>query len=233
MTFEELDDLINELAEALDYHQQCAKYPPGPDEPERHREWIKSSRFVHGLTCGKEGSAHGFLQVGDLGGKDDVEFVVLECEDIRCDYRQEVKPNEGVGEVILNWKRGLPDEPKREPKPIVKMTLEEWREKGTELFGPKMEKWKFECPSCGHVQTIEDFVALGMTKQEGADRVYFSCIGRWNGNMKNDAFQGKKASPCNYTSGGLINIAPVIVTTGSDGKTTSFAFHQKDASSDP
>jgi len=93
------------------------------------------------------------------------------------------------------------------------MTKEEWEARGTELFGENQMKWRFVCPSCGYVQSVEDFKEL---HDQGVDvqpsTAYFSCIGRWNGHMDNDAFGGK--SPCNYAGGGLLRINPVLVKDG-------------------
>lgn len=93
----------------------------------------------------------------------------------------------------------------------VIMTKEEWEARGTELFGPDQMTWRFVCPSCGNVQSVEGFKAF---RDQGVQpsTAYFSCIGRWDGHMDNDAFGGK--SPCNYAGGGLLRINPVLVKDG-------------------
>ena len=105
---------------------------------------------------------------------------------------------------------------------MVTMTVEAWKEKGKQLFGEDVLKWRFVCPSCGHIQTPEDFRPY---KGEGAtpDIAYFSCIGRYDGHGDTVMCSGK--SPCNYTSGGLFNLAPVMVTDG-DNKHYCFAFDE-------
>lgn len=103
---------------------------------------------------------------------------------------------------------------------IVTMTKEEWLEKGRTLFGDNFMKWRFVCPSCGHIQAVEDFEPY---KNQGAtpDSARFNCIGRYNGHGNVDMLSDR--SPCNYTNGGLIQLAPVKVMTGGE-ESWSFAF---------
>ena len=91
----------------------------------------------------------------------------------------------------------------------IRMTKAEWRAKGLSLFGDDFLLWRFVCPSCGHVQTAMDFLRF---KDQGAtpNTVYFNCIGRYDGHM--DVPMYTTPGPCNYTSGGLLNISPVLVT---------------------
>lgn len=84
------------------------------------------------------------------------------------------------------------------------MSEEEWRAEGTRRFGEDRMKWRFKCPSCGHVAAVEDWKAAGASEGE----VAFSCVGRHlNGK---DAFKGPPG-PCNYAGGGLFRINPVRV----------------------
>ena len=103
---------------------------------------------------------------------------------------------------------------------IVMLTRDEWLQKGKELFGEDMLKWRFVCPSCGHIQTAEDF---RLYKDQGAspDTAHFNCIGRLDGHGDVEILSGK--SPCNYTGGGLFNLNPVRVLDG-DKVISSFAF---------
>lgn len=96
-------------------------------------------------------------------------------------------------------------------------TRDEWLAKGKELYGEKMGEWKFRCPSCGHVQTGNDFKKL---KADGnfdgviESVVYFSCIGRWLPEATGTIFN--KARPCNYTNGGLLCITDDFVKIEDD-----------------
>jgi len=35
------------------------------------------------------------------------------------------------------------------------LTIEQWKEKGKELFGDDMKYWEFKCSNCGHVQSVK------------------------------------------------------------------------------
>ena len=97
------------------------------------------------------------------------------------------------------------------------MTEQDWREQGAALFGADLMQWRFVCPVCGFIASVQDYRDAGAP--EGA--VAFSCIGRWREGSR-DAFNGKGAGPCNYTGGGLLRLNPVDV----DGRKV-FAFAGK------
>ncbi len=113
---------------------------------------------------------------------------------------------------------------------VRRITKQEWLDEGERLFGADMWCWQFVCPSCGHVQSPEDFRQY---KDQGAtpDDARFNCIGRFNGHIHVDAFGGPGSGPCNYTSGGLLNISPVRVTDR-DEQMVSFDFYRGPKSSD-
>lgn len=94
------------------------------------------------------------------------------------------------------------------------MTHTEWFTEGERLFGTDIMQWRFVCPSCGHVASVQDWKDAGAP--EGA--VAFSCIGRYLPQC-NEAFNGPGTGPCNYTGGGLFGLNPVDV----EGRAT-FAF---------
>jgi hypothetical protein len=97
------------------------------------------------------------------------------------------------------------------------MTEAEFLALGIKRFGPDPMKFKFVCPSCGHVASAEDYKAAGAP----ATAVGFSCIGRWlPGNWSVNTFQ-KVGGPCDYAGGGLIRLNPVVL---SDRKQAYFAF---------
>lgn len=92
---------------------------------------------------------------------------------------------------------------------LPRMTEHEWRAQARERFGNDPMKWRFVCPSCGHVAAVEDWRKAGAP--EGA--VAFSCIGRFTGDRAtaaDNAFK-KAGGPCNYTSGGLICINGLVI----------------------
>lgn len=102
------------------------------------------------------------------------------------------------------------------------MTLAEWHAEGNRRFGPDQLKWKFQCPACKHVQAVEDF-RTHKDKGATADSANFNCIGRYSGSTRR-AFEDKGPGPCNYTSGGLFNISPLVVVTEDGKEYRGFAF---------
>ena len=92
--------------------------------------------------------------------------------------------------------------------PSRKLTHAEWTAEAEKRFGTGAMKWRFVCPVCGHVATVQDWKDAGA--QEGA--VAFSCVGRWAESPRK-AFGGDgKPGPCDYTGGGLFRLNPVTVT---------------------
>ena len=65
-----------------------------------------------------------------------------------------------------------------DPKPMPRMTVEEWRAEAIRRFG-SFEKTRFVCPACEHVASVEDFKAY---KDQGAqpDSAAVKCIGRYD-----------------------------------------------------
>jgi len=84
------------------------------------------------------------------------------------------------------------------------LTLEEWKNKAKELFGEDVKEWKFKCPQCGEVQTMQDFIKNKVDEPD--TKFYFSCIGRW-----------VKDRGCDWTLGGLLQIHKTEVIS-EDGK---------------
>lgn len=97
------------------------------------------------------------------------------------------------------------------------MTEAEFMAIGIERFGEDPMKFKFVSPSCGHVQTAEDYKAAGAPQTA----VGFSCVGRWlPGDNDKNTFK-KNGGPCSYAGGGLIGLNPVEL---SDRKQRYFDF---------
>lgn len=91
----------------------------------------------------------------------------------------------------------------------VILSVAEWQQEGTKRFGSDMMTWKFVCPSCGYVASVQDWKDAGAP----AGAVGFSCIGRWKDGDDSKSFQ-KKGGPCMYAGGGLIGLNPVKVKDG-------------------
>lgn len=92
----------------------------------------------------------------------------------------------------------------------IKLTYEEWVQEGTKRYGPDKKIWKFKCPNCGYIQTYNDFLKEGSSKEEAQGMIGFSCIGRIMKNCKGEL--GNKKQPCNYAGGGLFKLNPIIIT---------------------
>lgn len=91
-------------------------------------------------------------------------------------------------------------------------TLEKYYEECSKRFGTNLHNWKFVCPVCGHVQSVQECRGVGMP----LEAIAFSCIGRWTGA---GPYQPGSSGPCNYAGGGLFRLNPVYLT---DTKTTAF-----------
>jgi hypothetical protein len=91
-------------------------------------------------------------------------------------------------------------------------THDDWLAEGRKLFGEDRLRWKFICPSCGHVASVKEWKEAGASEGE----VAFSCIGRHLGANGDNTFK-RNGGPCNYAGGGLIGLNPVKVIL-SDGK---------------
>lgn len=88
------------------------------------------------------------------------------------------------------------------------LTVVEWREKAIAMFGEDEMRWRWKCPSCGHVASTADYKAAGAP----SSAVGFSCVGRWLPNGK--PMFDQTGGPCDYAGGGLICLNPVIVMAG-------------------
>lgn len=99
------------------------------------------------------------------------------------------------------------------------LSAEQWRAEASRLFGPDALKWRFLCPSCGHVAAVEDWKNAGAKDTQAA----FSCVGRYIGADDSHTFK-KDGGPCTYAGGGLIGLNPVSVRGENGVITRVFAF---------
>jgi hypothetical protein len=90
----------------------------------------------------------------------------------------------------------------------------DWLAEGEQRFGADTMQWRFKCPSCGHVASVQDWLDAGAPP----GTVAFSCVGRYTGADGSNAFK-HAGGPCNYTSGGLFVINRLSVMK-EDGKLT-------------
>lgn len=80
-------------------------------------------------------------------------------------------------------------------------SVEEWKAEGHRRFGDNILDFKFKCPMCGHVASVQDFKDLGV--DDPANCAYSECIGRYTGKgSPNDA----DSLGCNWCSYGFLGI---------------------------
>ncbi len=100
----------------------------------------------------------------------------------------------------------------------ITMTHKEWNEEAIKRFGPDPKKWKFICPSCGYIASVQEWKDAGASDGE----IAFSCIGRRLRSEK--TIFDKTGGPCNYTGGGLLGLNPVTVMFEDNTTMDAFAF---------
>ena len=94
------------------------------------------------------------------------------------------------------------------------MTQDEFLAEAKARFGENVRDWKFVCPMCGTVQSVQQLldavIASGGTKDDVHGYIGFSCIGRFTGQgdsgiaAKNRGEKWDKG--CNWTLGGLLRM---------------------------
>ena len=99
------------------------------------------------------------------------------------------------------------------------MTHKEWLTEGTKRFGEDQSKWRFVCPSCGHITSVLGWKNAGAPESA----VAYSCVGRWTGAKDIKTFK-KRGGPCTYAGGGLIGMNPVKVDLENGKSINVFAF---------
>ncbi len=94
------------------------------------------------------------------------------------------------------------------PTKPKKITWKQWNEEGKKLFGADKRKWKFVCPSCGHIQSVESMIKNNpkLSEKDLEGQFCFSCEGRHT-----------EGRGCDWTLGGFLQIQTVtIVHEGED-----------------
>ncbi len=93
---------------------------------------------------------------------------------------------------------------------LIRLPHAKWLAEAERRYGTSLRNVRFKCPCCGFLQSGQDFIDLGMTPDDAASRVGFSCIGRWQQEPARDAF-GEGPGPCSYAGGGLFRVSPIAV----------------------
>ena len=108
---------------------------------------------------------------------------------------------------------------------IEVQTQAEWLAEAERLFGADAMAWRFECPVCHHVASLQDWKDAGAPQATWA----FSCVGRWIPGSR-DAFEASGVGPCNYAGGGLFRLNPVAMVFPDGSTHHAFAFAEVAAS---
>ena len=97
----------------------------------------------------------------------------------------------------------------------------QWMKEGTELFGHDMYSWKFVCPVCGNIASVEEYRQF---KDKGAtpSSAYQECIGRYTEGRS--AFHDNEGKPCDYAAYGLFGMCRTEVVDNSGNKIAVFEF---------
>jgi len=105
---------------------------------------------------------------------------------------------------------------------VKDILVSDWENRARSFYGADQMAWKFRCPACGHVQTVEDFRRY---KDRGAtpDGAYKNCIGRFMDDSEGTLMN--KKSPCDYAIYGLLQLGGynVILPDGKTVRTFPFA----------
>ena len=93
----------------------------------------------------------------------------------------------------------------RDDKIIRYESKEAWEAEGRRRFGNDFMKWRFVCPMCGHIASVEEFKAVGASSPNDA---FQCCLGRFTG--KGAPKEGD-SSGCNWTVNGLFKVGGASV----------------------
>lgn len=122
---------------------------------------------------------------------------------------------------------GLTNSYTKEENKMKYNSVEEWKAEATRRFGPDMLKWRFRCPMCGHVASVQDFKDAGAKSPSCA---YQECLGRYTG--KGTPKKGD-SSGCNWAAYGLFGIPAehdiVVVAPGDQVDVYPFADGEQEA----
>ena len=103
------------------------------------------------------------------------------------------------------------------PTEPTRITESAWLQEVTRRFGPDSRAWRFCCPSCDHIASIQDWKDAGASEADFA----FSCVGR---HLPNPKRLFDKPGPCDYAGGGLFKLNPVTVVRENGAEISLFAF---------
>ena len=111
------------------------------------------------------------------------------------------------------------------------LTQDEFLDEAARRFGPILN-WKFVCPACGTIQSVQQFLDAGVAKDQIDSIIGFSCIGRFTGQTDAGIIAHNHKKPwtkgCNWTLGGLLKLHKLEVVIG-DYRRPTFELAESDA----
>lgn len=110
------------------------------------------------------------------------------------------------------------------------MTQDEFLAEAEARFGAKVRNWKFVCPMCGTVQSVQKLldavVASGGKEEDVHGYIGFTCIGRFTGQGDAGIAAKNHGEPwdkgCNWTLGGLLQCHQLEVVMPDGRKRPTF-----------
>lgn len=105
------------------------------------------------------------------------------------------------------------------------MTQQEFLAEAKRRFGEDPKKWKFVCPACGTIQSVQQLldalINVGFKKDDVHGYIGYSCIGRFTkaGDVGISAKHLKRPwnKGCNWTLGGLLQIHTLEIVMEDNG----------------
>ena len=83
----------------------------------------------------------------------------------------------------------------------VPTLVSDWLDEGKWLYGTDVNAWKFKCPMCGKIYSVQEFIAAG--GRNGANGAYQECIGRYLGAGSPGQDDGNP-NGCNWAAFGFL-----------------------------
>lgn len=109
---------------------------------------------------------------------------------------------------------------------MITMTQDEFLAEAQRRFGRNGRDWKFVCPACGTVQSIQQLFDAGLKKETVHQVLGYSCIGRFTGQGDEGIGAKNRGEPwtkgCNWTLGGLLHIHALEVVFPDGGRRPTF-----------
>lgn len=107
-------------------------------------------------------------------------------------------------------------------------SVDDWQKEARRRFGNNVNDWRFTCPSCGHVQTRDDFLAMGLPERQVDFYLAYTCIGHFRQTDSAativEVFDLDVGWGCKYQGGLEPNVSPVLLATSPEEWRPTFGF---------